>query len=301
VRKDGSPCERGPLKGSEQCWNCDKKSVEKRAEARRRGLLAQKLARLDAAIEAAKRFIADGNCGADAGGKMLDVLGYHVRVMTTRPLSEWSAPDQLTTIGVVSEVARVIHRPVDHYRSGQSPHDIIVGTPNTEDNTSQGEYSLTYGHSSRNDPANGPPPPVDSQPQKRPKKKKIHERKSPSVLSAEQQERFARFWAVYPRRVKRVLAEKAWAKHKPDEQLTRRIVRAVELQILHTWRDAEMDKIPHPTSWLNAERWDDEIQTTIPNPRAETQGRRRNRAEDDINEFHRLMEIRDAKQAHHDP
>jgi len=101
--------------------------------------------------------------------------------------------------------------------------------------------------------------------------------------------------------VKRVLAEKAWAKHKPDEQLTRRIVRAVELQILHTWRDAEMDKIPHPTSWLNAERWDDEIQTTIPNPRAETQGRRRNRAEDDINEFHRLMEIRDAKQAHHDP
>lgn len=80
---------------------------------------------------------------------------------------------------------------------------------------------------------------------------------------ADQLPGFDAFWAAYPRKVGKGNAERAWAAIAPDELLARRITRAVSDHIA-AWRDrgTEPEYIPHPATWLNARRWEDELTTT---------------------------------------
>ena len=71
---------------------------------------------------------------------------------------------------------------------------------------------------------------------------------------------FDTFWQVYPRKVGKGAARKAWKKIKPSAELTREIVRAVEIQKRSAdWLKNDGQFIPHPTTWLNQGRWQDEI------------------------------------------
>ena len=73
--------------------------------------------------------------------------------------------------------------------------------------------------------------------------------------------RFAEFWAAYPRKVGKAAALKAWMKVKPSVELHARILEAVERQKQSTqWQRDGGQYIPHPTTWLNQGRWDDEPQ-----------------------------------------
>ena len=67
---------------------------------------------------------------------------------------------------------------------------------------------------------------------------------------------FDTFWAQYPRKVGKQAAIKAYAK---SLKLTtpERILEGVKLLKSET-AGKEIDFIPHPSSWLNAGRWDDE-------------------------------------------
>lgn len=78
-------------------------------------------------------------------------------------------------------------------------------------------------------------------------------RRRPSELSAEQLALFERFYAVYPKKVDRATAERAWRKIKPepDEDFTERIVRAVEAAKRYDRRFRD-GFTPNPASWLNA-------------------------------------------------
>lgn len=69
---------------------------------------------------------------------------------------------------------------------------------------------------------------------------------------------FADFWAMYPRRVAKRVAEKAWSKLTPDEQ--RAAVMALPDHIRY-WRqtDRSDELIPHASTWLNQGRWEDEL------------------------------------------
>ena len=70
---------------------------------------------------------------------------------------------------------------------------------------------------------------------------------------------FAEFYASYPRRLNRAEAEKAWIKLSPDEALRTTIMAAVAAQKNSVqWRKDNGAFIPHPASWLNARRWEDE-------------------------------------------
>lgn len=71
---------------------------------------------------------------------------------------------------------------------------------------------------------------------------------------------FAQFWAAYPRRVGKLAAQKAWKKLKPDEALAKKILEALEAQS-QAWAASgqEFCFIPHPTTWLNQGRWEDEL------------------------------------------
>lgn len=76
-------------------------------------------------------------------------------------------------------------------------------------------------------------------------------------------ERFEQFWAVYPRKVGKGAARKAFAKIKPSEELLKRMVVAVVAQTKSTaWTDEGGRYIPSPSRWLNEERWEDEINPT---------------------------------------
>jgi hypothetical protein len=69
---------------------------------------------------------------------------------------------------------------------------------------------------------------------------------------------FAVFYGLYPRKMARKDAEKAWRSMTADEQL-----KAIEAlpQHLKYWKIKETakDYIPYPASWLRAGRYDDEL------------------------------------------
>ena len=70
---------------------------------------------------------------------------------------------------------------------------------------------------------------------------------------------FDRFWKAYPRKQNKGHAEKAWAKAiKLADPET--IISAVERSV---WND-DKQFIPHPASWLNGKRWEDELPNMQP-------------------------------------
>lgn len=70
---------------------------------------------------------------------------------------------------------------------------------------------------------------------------------------------FDRFWSAYPLRKSKANAEKVWQRIKPNEQLTERILAAVEqAKTSVDWSKDGGRFIPHPATWLNARGWEDE-------------------------------------------
>lgn len=70
---------------------------------------------------------------------------------------------------------------------------------------------------------------------------------------------FDRFWTEYPRKVGKDEARKAFEKRKPDEPLLDRMLKAIREQAQSDqWAKDGGKFIPHPSTWLNAGRFDDE-------------------------------------------
>ena len=71
------------------------------------------------------------------------------------------------------------------------------------------------------------------------------------------------FWEVYPKKVAKQAAVKAWQKLKPGEELTAIIVESVKQQThSEQWSKDNGRFIPYPATWLNGERWKDEAEQT---------------------------------------
>jgi len=73
---------------------------------------------------------------------------------------------------------------------------------------------------------------------------------------------FERLYAVYPRKEKKAPAEKAFiklskAKKLPDTDV---LIAAIKKRLELDWKDKEKQFIPLPSSWLNGERWNDELE-----------------------------------------
>jgi hypothetical protein len=66
---------------------------------------------------------------------------------------------------------------------------------------------------------------------------------------------FDEFWNNYPRKVAKAIAQKAWNKNKPplDKVLTALAWQSRQQQ----WVEAG-HFIPHPSTYINAQRWEDE-------------------------------------------
>jgi len=68
-------------------------------------------------------------------------------------------------------------------------------------------------------------------------------------------EPFDRFWNVYPRKTAKVLARKAFAKAIVKTTLDKMLFALSWQARTEQWMRGV---IPHPATWLNGERWDDE-------------------------------------------
>ena len=69
---------------------------------------------------------------------------------------------------------------------------------------------------------------------------------------------FDRWWGFYPRKVAKKAALKVWKSINPDEALSLRMEVALQKHITVEWNDRPVSKIPHPSTYLNAARWEDE-------------------------------------------
>lgn len=74
--------------------------------------------------------------------------------------------------------------------------------------------------------------------------------------------RFNVFWEAYPRKEGKKNAEKVFSKLKPNEELLKVMLSALEVHKQQKgWQDKQF--IPHPATWLNQERWNDEVEVAI--------------------------------------
>lgn len=72
--------------------------------------------------------------------------------------------------------------------------------------------------------------------------------------------RFARFWAAYPKKRSKGQAEKAFQKINPSEQLLETMLASIaQAKTSDDWQKSNGQFIPYPASWLNAKGWEDEI------------------------------------------
>lgn len=73
---------------------------------------------------------------------------------------------------------------------------------------------------------------------------------------------FDEFWDAYPRKEGKKDAAKAWAKLKPSADLLATILAALTIQSASLkWRERGGQFIPHASTYLNGERWTDQMQT----------------------------------------
>lgn len=71
---------------------------------------------------------------------------------------------------------------------------------------------------------------------------------------------FDSFWKLYPVKKGKAKAEAAWSKLKITDDLFTLITQGLARQVVcHDWTKEGGQYIPHPTTWLNGKRWEDEV------------------------------------------
>ena len=92
-----------------------------------------------------------------------------------------------------------------------------------------------------------------------------------TAADAAADERFERFWAVYPNKVKKPAALKAWTRINPDGATTDAIIAGVERETRsRQWTKDDGEYIPHPATWLNQRQWEDNpVAAVFANQRAD--------------------------------
>jgi len=81
---------------------------------------------------------------------------------------------------------------------------------------------------------------------------------------------FQDFWEAYPRKIGKGAARKSWQRIRPDTELRQRILNSLSAHTYsHDWTREYGRFIPLPATFLNQERWDDEL-VDPPDPSVES-------------------------------
>lgn len=88
---------------------------------------------------------------------------------------------------------------------------------------------------------------------------------TPLTPQGETEMLFDRFWAAYPRKVGKKRAQQAWKKLAPDMSLCRVMSKALAKQKQSgDWTRENGRFIPHPATWINGRRWEDDLPGETP-------------------------------------
>ena len=72
-------------------------------------------------------------------------------------------------------------------------------------------------------------------------------------------EAFVKFWNYYPRKIGKGAAYKSWKRIPKENGLLNSILKAISIQKQsEQWKKDNGQFIPHPATWLNQRRWEDE-------------------------------------------
>jgi hypothetical protein len=100
--------------------------------------------------------------------------------------------------------------------------------------------------------------------------KGIEEKQTPPLMrraSDPVPDGFEVFWLAYPKKRAKATAERAWRRLEPSPALLQRILDAIAMQRnTQDWVKDDGRYVPHPATWLNAKRWQDEEPIAVPEP-----------------------------------
>ncbi|MCX2693684.1 Pyocin large subunit-like protein [Pseudomonas sp. DCB_CB] len=123
-------------------------------------------------------------------------------------------------------------------------------------NDSERKRESRKANSVRNSSASG----ADKTRTREEKRREDKEQDQKTSSSGDDADLFARFWKLFPRKVGKANAEKAWAKLKVDADLFDRMATSLAAwSVSADWTKDGGQFIPHPATWLNGKRWDDEL------------------------------------------
>lgn len=83
-------------------------------------------------------------------------------------------------------------------------------------------------------------------------------RKTDGLTAERFEQAFAEFWTEYPRKVGKATARKAFEKAATDESRIEEIMNGLRRLNAEDFRFRAVNYIPHPSTWLNREGWEDE-------------------------------------------
>ena len=91
-------------------------------------------------------------------------------------------------------------------------------------------------------------------------KEKEKEKENNNKNKKENDNKFERFWSVYPRHVSKQETKRKFEKLNPDDELLETMIRAVEVQKKSDqWTRDNGQYIPHPSTWIHQRRWEDDV------------------------------------------
>lgn len=107
---------------------------------------------------------------------------------------------------------------------------------------------------------NNPEEPNESQITLKEKKRKEKKEKEMDIYMVN---RFDEFWSIYPKKVSKQAALKAWNHLKPSNELIETILDDVRMRSnSQSWTKDNGQFIPYPSTYLNGHRWEDAIPGT---------------------------------------
>ncbi|MDD2054948.1 phage replication protein [Pseudomonas putida] len=84
----------------------------------------------------------------------------------------------------------------------------------------------------------------------------------PALPTSASDDLFPKFWKLYPNKKGKANAEKAWKKLKVTDELFTLIASGLAKQVVCAeWTKDGGQFIPHPATWLNGKRWEDEVKS----------------------------------------
>lgn len=140
--------------------------------------------------------------------------------------------------------------------SGEIPHNKNIYKNNNKNIYAHSENEQVYNHEDDIQKENDS---LSSNTIKQDTKNKAIKKQN-KELNELQEKQFDKFWQAYPKKVSKKQAQKSWKKIKPSLELFEKILKALEMvKQTEQWKKDNGKYVPYPATWLNQERWTDEI------------------------------------------